>query len=55
LIDAFAAVLLLHVPPETLGTSVVLLPGQSDNVPVIAPGGEVMVTVVVAVQPPDVE
>lgn len=45
---------LVHVPPDVVELNVVVLPTHIPNVPVIAAGGGLTVTVLVAVQP-DVE
>jgi hypothetical protein len=43
--------LLLHVPPVGVALSVVLVPGHTVAVPVMAEGGASVVTVVVVLQP----
>jgi hypothetical protein len=44
-------VLLLHVPPGVISLTEVVIPSHTDNVPVIAAGKGLTVTVVLALQP----
>jgi hypothetical protein len=50
LVDAFA-LLLAHVPPDTVLFSVIMLPAHTEEGPLIADGAAFTVTIAVAIQP----